>query len=470
MDQMYSVKMQLLMVTVLLWVACGNGSVTINDPSDYVDLSSDIMDNSRLMDWNISATLYQTIAVKGPYYFSETEQAIEHRTFAATANDTSVVVVTKDSAVNVSNSLILKYGYASNIYQSSFYGVNAAVNVANGSSATFNKVNITTHNGSANLYSYGSGTYAIVEDSDLYSSGPVSHGLYAGGYGTVTGRNIRHYSGGYRSSAFSGDSPAGYVYIYDSVAHTAGIGSAIFYALGEIHAQNVVGHAEQSPVLFMDGVQTAELEKVDLTAGLLAGILLFSSSERETGAYVNLTNSKLTVLAETAPGLWFGNIIASVDLLSVEIDTASGVLVVANYSQVTQDFNYYGGYPDNNDLSPAEVDIHVSESCLDGDLVAYNGSSISWTLSQYSFWTGSVKSGYGNSSFGVYLDKTSKWILTHDAFLTNFTNDDPGLSNVISNGHNIYYDTASASNVWLRNKTIQLSGGGRLAPSTWREA
>lgn len=453
-----------LIAVMLLWVACSNAVVTISDPSDYVNLSLDAIDNSLLMNWNITPTMYQSIAVNGPFYFSEADQKIAHQTFAATGNDTSVVVVTDNSILNISHSLIMKHGYASNIYQSSFYGVNAAVNVANGSSATFNKINITTHNGSANLYSYGSGTYAIVENSDLYSSGPVSHGLYAGGNGTVTGRNIRHYSGGYRSSAFSGDSPAGYVYIYSSVAHTAGIGSAIFYALGEIHAENVVGHAEQAPVLFMDGVQTAELQKVDLTAGLLAGILLFSSSEREAGAYVNLTDSKLTVLPETAPGLWFGNTIATAELVNVEIETVSGNLVVANYSQVTQNFDYYAGYPDNNDLSPAQADIYVSESNLDGDLVAYNRSSISWTLSQYSSWTGSVKSGYGDAIFGVYLDKTSKWTLTHDAFLTNFTNDDPGLLNILSNGHDIYYDNTSKTNTWLKNQTIDLLGGGKLTP------
>jgi hypothetical protein len=314
-----------------------------------------------LWSWIHVLPLYQIIAVNGPYYFSEANRKIEHRTFAATDNDTSVVVVSDNSIMNISHSLILKHEYASNIYQSSFYGVNAATNVANGSFATLNNINITTHNGSANLYSYGSGPYAIINDSSLYSSGPISHGLYAGGNGTVTGRNIRHYSGGYRSSAFSGDSPAGYVYIYSSVAHTAGIGSAIFYALDEIHAENVVGHAEQAPALFMDGVQTAELQKVDLTAGLLAGLVLFLSRECEAGAYINLTNSKLTVLPETAPGLWFGNIIATAELGNVEIETTSGILVVANYSQITQDFNYYAGYPNNNDLLPAEVDIYVSE-------------------------------------------------------------------------------------------------------------
>jgi hypothetical protein len=87
-------KMLFLMITVLLWVACSNAVVTISDPSDYVDLSLDAIDNSLLMDWNITPTLYQTIAVNEPYYFSEADRKIEHRTFAATGNDTSVVVVT----------------------------------------------------------------------------------------------------------------------------------------------------------------------------------------------------------------------------------------------------------------------------------------------------------------------------------------------------------------------------------------
>jgi len=36
----------------------------------------------------------------------------------------------------------------------------------------------------------------------------------------------------------------GYVYLKDSVVHTAGVGSAVAYALGLINADNVLGLAE----------------------------------------------------------------------------------------------------------------------------------------------------------------------------------------------------------------------------------
>jgi hypothetical protein len=109
----------------------------------------------------------------------------------------------------------------------------------------------------------------------------VSHGLYASGNGTIHGKNLQVYSGGKRSSSFSGDAPGGYIYVEDSIAHSAGIGSATFYALGEIHAKNVVSLSENGPVVFSDGDQSATLVNCECTAGLLGGVAMFSSAIRQ---------------------------------------------------------------------------------------------------------------------------------------------------------------------------------------------
>jgi hypothetical protein len=69
---------------------------------------------------------------------------------------------------------------------------------------------------------------------------------------------------------------------------------------------------------------------------------------------LKITDSKMTSTGATMPGLWFGNTIIDVWITSSEIITASGVLVVANYSQITQDFDYYASYLDNSGLLPAE--------------------------------------------------------------------------------------------------------------------
>lgn len=198
------------LATVLALSHLASASVSVYDPSDDFDIGADAYDNSILLDWDITPSMTQLIATTGPYYYSGVDKNISHGIFYVDANDTSVIVITEDSIVDLEYATVIKYGFPTNIYQTSFFGVNAAINVANGSTAYISKTNITVHNGAANIYSYGSDTYVYASDLWLYSSGPVAHGLYAGGNGTIYANNIAHYSGGYRSSAFAGDDPAGW--------------------------------------------------------------------------------------------------------------------------------------------------------------------------------------------------------------------------------------------------------------------
>lgn len=301
-----------------------------------------------------------------------------------------------------------------------------------------------------------------VTTSWLYSSGPVSHGLYASGNGTIYGSNLQVYSGGQRSSSFSGGSPAGSDYVKDSVAHAASIGSATFYVLGSIYARNVISVSEKDPVVFFDGAQSATLVHCDCTAGLLGGVAMFSSQARLSGASLNLTNTKFTTTGLTMPALWFGNVIADVALKSTQLKTASGVLVVANFSQITQDFDYYASYLDNNNLQPAEVSISVSESDLVGDLVVYNGSYIRWSLEDFSTWSGTAYSSYGKGFFDIDLDSTSNWTMTANTIVQNLTDTMGTLNNIQSRGYNLYFNSTVSK--WLRGKTIGLPGGGMARP------
>lgn len=453
---------------LLLCLRFTQGLTLTGDPSLTMDLTADAADNAILADWDITvvSSLQQALEATVEYSGSSESTSIDDETLTATANDTSVIIVTAGADVNFTDDTIVKYGYSTNLWEASFWGMNSALNIQNTSIAYVTDINVTTHNGAANIYAYGSETVVHVDGAWLYSSGPAAHGLYASGNGTIIATGVRHYSGGNRCSSFAGDSPAGYVTVEDSVAHTAGIGSGIFYALGEIVATNVTGWAENSPILFMDGEQTATISDSTLYAGLLAGFVVFSSSERYSGASLSISSSTVELLDEEIPALWFGNVIATAILDDVTITTESGILVVANYSQVTQDFDYYAGYSDNNALSPAEAYITVSDSSLVGDLVAYNESLISWSLTDSSSWTGTAYSGYGTYYIGVSLDSTSTWTLTADTCVYNLTDTDTTCSNIESGGYTLTYDKSSSANSWLDEKTISLSGGGSLVPGS----
>ncbi|GCB25755.1 hypothetical protein AAWM_08640 [Aspergillus awamori] len=456
-----------MMAPIQLLLAClplALATVTVLDPSDYADLAADATDNTLEADYTTDngGPQYLLYNITGPYYYSDEDGEIDHQTLTVDANDTSVLVVTEGSAVNVSYTDVIKEGYSTWLNQASFFGVNAAINVANASTAYIDHSNVTVHNGAANIYAYGTGTTVYVSNTDLYSSGPVSHGLYAAGNGTIYASNLRHYSGGERSSSFSGDSPGGYIYVTDAIAHTAGVGSAIFYTLGDSYGKDVVGKSENGPSLFSDGAQSSVFENVDFTAGLLAGTVMFSSSTRSSGASLSFSNSRLTTLGDDMAALWFGNLIASATLHATELNTTSGILVIANASQVTQSFDHFVGWEENSSIQPAQATVTVTESTLSGDIVAYNGSSISWSLAEYSSWTGTASTGRGTAYLAVALDKTSTWTLTQNVYLQNFTNADTTNGNIASQGYSIYYNASSSANAWIKSANTTLPGGGSL--------
>lgn len=331
---------------------------------------------------------------------------------------------------------------------------------ANGSAAKINHANITVHNGASNIHAYGTGTKVSVDYAYLYSSGPASHGLHATGNGTIISRNIQHFSGGRRSPSFAGGSPAGHIFAYDSLAHTQNVGSATFHALGSIYANNIISLSEKAPALLMDGAQNATLVNCDCTAGLLGGAAIFSSAARTSGAQLVLRNTKITALGESTPGLWFGNTVVDVTIHSSTIETTSGILVAANTSQIAPGFDHYAGSNENPSLLPARVSVRVTESALEGDLVAYNGSYVSWSLSNYTYWTGGAYSGLADATFDVALDRTSNWTLTGAVRVQSFTDEDPALSNIWGGGFNLSYNASAALNGWLGEKEIALQGGG----------
>ncbi|KAL5043465.1 hypothetical protein BDW71DRAFT_199816 [Aspergillus fruticulosus] len=299
------------------------GSALIADPSNTADLAADSEGcyNGRL-------------------------QHRQRRPYCEDANDTSVLVATPRATSLAST----------------------RPSIANSSTAHIENSNITVHDGAANIFAYGTGTTVCVRNTGLRSSGPASHGLYAAGNGTIYASNIRHYSGSNLCSSYSGDTPARYVYVRNAVAHTAGAGSAIFYALGE----------------------TAVFKKVDFTAGLLVGTVMFPSAERQSGA-------------SDMASLWFGDVIATTHLVATEINPASGILVIANSSHVTQAFDHFADAVDDMSTEPVEVTISVAESTLEVDLAAANGSFISWNLTNFANAAPSRR-GIRSRGFNIYYN------------------------------------------------------------------
>ncbi|KAJ5544343.1 hypothetical protein N7513_006907 [Penicillium frequentans] len=107
---------------------------------------------------------------------------VDDKTLSATANDTSVIIITACADVNLTDDTTVKHGTS---WEASFWGLNAAMNVQNTLVSYITDINVATHNGAANIYAYGSDIVVHVDEAWLYSSGPAAHGLYASGDSSV---------------------------------------------------------------------------------------------------------------------------------------------------------------------------------------------------------------------------------------------------------------------------------------------
>lgn len=104
------------------FVSVALGTFIITDPSDAINPADWKADNLLLANYNIAAILYQTSPIVGPYSYDATATNISHKTLSVNRNDTSVLVISNQSDVNVDYTTIIKYGYSSNLYQASFFG------------------------------------------------------------------------------------------------------------------------------------------------------------------------------------------------------------------------------------------------------------------------------------------------------------------------------------------------------------
>lgn len=187
---------------------------------------STIFHEILVADWEITvvSSSQQALVATVEYFGTSVSTPVDDKTLSATANDTSVIIIIVCADVNLTDDTTVKHGTS---WEASFWGLNAAVNVQNTLVSYITDINVTTHNGAASIYAYGSDIVVHVDGAWLYSSGPASHGLYASGDCMIIATDIQHQSGVNRCSLPAGDSPAGHVTIVNAVANTDGIGSGI---------------------------------------------------------------------------------------------------------------------------------------------------------------------------------------------------------------------------------------------------
>ena len=437
-------------VTVMLK---GNTVVSITKTEEKAVLSA-------LQNENKSSILVETKAVNTV----KDEQEWSDDTYESTEKDVSAITVLSGGSLTLKNGEIKKSGDASDKKSSKACGRNAAFLVRNGGNA-------------------------VISDTSIETTGDAASGLKATYGGSITGDTVSVTTKGADSQALSTGDGGGTVDVVNGTFYTEGTDSPCIYSAGEVTITDSTGQAENSGLAVIEGENSVTLTGSKLTGagtGSMqtdsmqtdstqaestqedadniydAGVMIYqnvSEEEKKGTAIFSALDSTLTVSEqsqkyETLPLFFVTNSDAVINLENTEVNYGSGILLHAAGND---------GEWGEEGFNGANVELNARNETLSGDIVLDKLSSVAVNLKS-SMLEGCVdKINSGNVT--MLLDRDSTWNVTDDSYVFILTNEDQACSNIVSNGHTVYYDSTNSANDWLNGRTVTLTGGGTLEPA-----
>lgn len=408
---------------------------------------------------SVSASSNTTAAV---YSQSGGSQSLDGQSFTASETDQSAVYVSDGGALTLTNATITTSGNTSSNDNSSFYGLNAAVLAASGSSINLSDSSISTSGTGANgAFATGSGSTVNLSDVTIQATGDGGHGVMATQGGVMTLNQVNMTTSGKNSGAIATDRGSGTITVTGGVVATSGQDSPGIYSTGAITVSGATISASGAEAAAIEGANSIILTDTDLSSTFdnKWGVMIYQSmsgdAEGAQGIFT-MTGGSLTYTAASGPLFYVTNSTGIITLKDVTLTAGAGELILASAGNWGQSGSNGGS-----------VVFTADGQSLSGNLVADNISAIALTLQNGSTLAGAINSGNTAKAINLTLDASSSWNVTADSYLTCL-DDAAGISgtsitNIIGNGHTVYYDQGACSA--LGGQTYTLSGGGLLTPT-----
>ncbi len=395
--------------------------------------------------------------VFGGTYTVDGETAIRtNERYTSGIDDVSAVYVTNGGNLTLVNATITTSGNTSSADASSFYGLNGAVLVNNGSTVTMTGGSISTTGSGANgAIPTGSGSSILLTNVTVTATGDGGHGVMATQGATLTLVNVDIATTGPHGAPIATDRGSGTVTVTGGTVTATGTDSPGIYSTGSITVADANITATGPEAAVIEGSNSITLTNTTLAGGNAntGGVMIYQSFSGDasvgTGTFT-MTGGTLSGVA--GPLFFVTNTNAVIVLTGVDVAVSSGTLV--NASATTR----WGTAGSNG----GNATFIADSTTLAGDVLADNISSVAVGLRNGSTLTGSV-----NPAF-LTLGAASTWNVTGDSVLTGLSDPDgisgTTITNIVGNGHTVTYDAGLAANSALGGKIYTLANGGSLVP------
>ncbi|MBX0326285.1 hypothetical protein K2Z83_01070 [Oscillochloris sp. ZM17-4] len=381
------------------------------------------------------------------------------QTYTATQTDQSAVYVSGGGVLELSGTTISSSGETSSSDSSSFYGLNAAVLAGAGSAITLADSTVSSSGAGANgVFASGDGAQVALANVTISATGQYAHAVMATNGGALTLTNVDMRTAGANAGAIATDRGSGTISVTGGNVTTSGADSPGIYSTGQISVADATITATGSEAAVIEGANTISLTNTTLTGAQKWGVMIYQSMSGDAeGTQGTFTMTGGTLSAVVGPLFYVTNSTGVITLSGVSLINPSGALIDASAGA-------WGGSGSNGGQAILTADAQL----MTGDIGADAVSTAAVTLKNGSALTGAINAANTAQAASLTLDAWSTWTVTADSYLTTLSDADGivsgTVSNIIGNGHTVYYDVAA--NPALGGATYTLSGGGLLTPAS----
>lgn len=314
---------------------------------------------------------------------------IESGEYSSTTSNENTIIATGDVDVNLSNIIVDKTGDSDGGDSSNFYGNNSAILAKNGANLTIKNATITTEADGANgVFSYGGSATTNNSSSD----------------GTT-------------------------ITISDSTITTT----------ADITVNDATLVAKASEGIVIEGANTVTINNCDLTdsntklngqSTTYKNIFLYQSMSGDASngnATFTAKNSKITT--NNGDTFYITNTTATINLTNNTIVNNNST---GNFLRAQKDS--WG----NTGSNGGNVTLIMTQQNAEGNIVIDSISTLDMTMSESSYYEGTINGSNEAKSITLKLDSTSKIKLTGDSYVTSLEDADTTYSNIDFNEYKLY--------------------------------
>ena len=375
------------------------------------------------------------------------------QTYTSDTVDESALIVNTADTVTITDPTVIKTGDSNGGDNCNFYGLNAALLVMGGSTATITGGTIESSASGANgVFCYGGngasngaggdGTTVIISDTTITTTGNGSGGIMTTGGGVTYASNLTVTTSGGSSAPIRTDRGGGTVVVDGGTYTSNGLGSPAIYSTADITVKNATLVSNLSEGVCIEGMNSITLENCDMTANntsmngnatFLDTIMIYQSMSGDADSGTSsftMTGGSLTSLS--------GHMFHVTNTHAVI--TLSGVTLNNEGSDVLLSVCDDGWSSASN-----TAELIADGQILSGTILVGDNSTMTLTLQNGSSFEGAFSGEITNAKGGtvsteigtvnVILDSTSTWTLTGDTYITSF---EGSMENVVTNGFTLY--------------------------------